>query len=379
MREESIEKIFEKVAEDLNITDTQYETADSKYKELGKFLDKNTPDVKIDLYPQGSFALGTIIKPLDREDEYDLDFVCEYQAYDESAQALKAEVQSLLANYGKCEFTEKRRCWQVIYENCPQFHMDIIPAVYKKEPREHIVITNMKYDGHYEYIGSNPKAYIKWFKDKQKASFQRLCENVRFQAKLQEIKEYKIKTTLQKAIQILKRHRDVMFKDDKNECKPISIIITTMAANMYNHEPRIFETITNFLAGAEEYLRTCKNDEGVYVIENPTFTGGETENFADKWQIHPERETAFFKWINKAKEDFNLEKIKAMSITELGQYLKIILGEKSGIRVFNSLAEEFKKDIENGKYKVDSKTGTISEKGNVTIPTTHHYGKVSKN
>ena len=41
--------------------------------------------------------------------------------------------------------------------------------------------------------------------------------------------------------------------------------------------------------------------------------------------------------------------------------------------------EEFKKDIENGKYKVDSKTGTISEKGNVTIPATHHYGKVSKN
>ena len=29
--------------------------------------------------------------------------------------------------------------------------------------------------------------------------------------------------------------------------------------------------------------------------------------------------------------------------------------------------------------KVDSKTGTISEKGNVVIPTTHHYGKVSKN
>ena len=377
MKEESIEKIFEKVAEDLNITDVQYETAESKYQDIGKFLDKATPGVKIDLYPQGSFALGTIIKPLDREDEYDLDFVCEYQTYGNSAQSLKAEVQSLLAKYGKCEFIEKKRCWQVIYEKCPQFHMDIIPAVYKREHREYINITNKKDDGRYEYIGSNPKAYISWFHEKQKASFQRLRECIRIEDSLQEIKEYKIKTTLQKTIQILKRHRDVMFKDDKNECKPISIIITTMAANMYNHEPKIFETLTNFLSGAEEYLRTCLDNQGKYVIKNPTYTGGDEENFADKWLIHPERKVAFFNWIKKAKEDFNLEKIRAMSITQLGQYLKTILGEKSGIRVFDSLANEFKEEIEKGNYKVDSKTGTISDKGNIVIPPTHHYGKIS--
>jgi hypothetical protein len=36
-----------------------------------------------------------------------------------------------------------------------------------------------------------------------------------------------VKTPLQQAVQILKRHRDMMFADDP-EHKPISVIITTL-------------------------------------------------------------------------------------------------------------------------------------------------------
>ncbi len=375
MKDSAIERILDKIATDLNISDTQYEAVENKYHQMAKHIDKSTPDKKIVLYPQGSFALGTIIKPIDKEDEYDLDFVFEYNTYNSSAENLKSETQSILQNYGKCKINEKRRCWQVTYDDNPQFHMDIIPATTQEK---FINITDKTDDGLYEYIGSNPKAYIDWFKEKQKASYQRIRETLRFQTKIEEIKEYKIKTTLQKSIQILKRHRDMMFKDDVNKCKPISIIITTMAANIYNHETRVIDTLTNFLNEAEEYLRTSINSNNEYVIKNPTYTGGESENFADKWAIHPERKEAFLKWIRKAKNDFNLDTLKAMNNVEMANYLKKILGEKTVIRVFNSIAEETRFEIENDKLKIDSNTGTLSKAGDISIRKTHHYGKVSK-
>ena len=119
-----------------------------------------------------------------------------------------------------------------------------------------------------------------------------------------------------------------------NNCKPISIIITTMAANIYSHETRVIDTLTNFLNEAEEYLRTSINTNNEYVIKNPTYTGGEAENFADKWAIHPERKESFLKWIRKAKNDFNLDNLKAMNNVELANYLKKILGEKNCYKSF---------------------------------------------
>lgn len=375
MKDSEIERVLEKIAYDLNISDAQYEAAQNKYAQMAKHIDKSTADKKIILYPQGSFALGTIIRPIEKEDEYDLDFVFEYNNYNSSASNLKFETQSILQNYGKCKINEKRRCWQVTYDDNPQFHMDIIPAIAQEK---FINITNKIDDGSYEYIGSNPRAYIDWFKKKQEASFQRIREELRFQTKVEEIKEYKIKTTLQKAIQILKRHRDMMFIDDINNCKPISIIITTMAANIYNHETRIVDVLINFLNEAEEYLRTSLNKNNEYVIKNPTYTGGETENFADKWVEHPERKEAFFKWLRQAKKDFNLESLKMLNNVDLAKHFKTILGEKTIIRVFNSIAEETRSGIEGNKLKVDTTTGMISDAGNMTIKSTHHYGTISK-
>ena len=56
-----------------------------------------------------------------------------------------------------------------------------------------------------------------------------------------------IRTPLQRAIQILKRHRDMRFLEHKcEEYKPISIIITTLAASAYQNE-------TDVLLGVEEH------------------------------------------------------------------------------------------------------------------------------
>lgn len=98
------------------------------------------------------------------------------------------------------------------------------------------------------------------------------------------------------AIQILKRHRDNMFS--KRDNKPISIIITTLAAKAYNGETNLFDALDNILMNMHNFIDT--DESGNIIISNPTLP---TENFADKWKDNPEKEFAFTEWLRTAQKD----------------------------------------------------------------------------
>lgn len=381
MNRKDIVDILDKVAEDINITEAMFDSAESEYKNMGAWIDKNTPQYNIDIYPQGSFALGTVVRPIDREDEYDIDLVCEFSKnYGLDAQELKSKVQSIITKYKHCEsITEKRRCWQITYQDSLHFHMDIIPAVFRGN---YIDITDKKDSGNYEYMGSNPKGYSAWFKDKEHAVYLMIRESIMrsrqqtiYDSTIEPIKEYKIRTPLQKAVQLLKRHRDVMFKDDNNNCKPISIIITTMAAQLYKSETNVLDTLITIINASEDFYQSlkCSNE---YYLSNPSYTGPDKENLANKWNEHPERAEAFHKWLQKLRTDFDLEKLQKMSLVELGHYIQVLFGQSTGNRVFNLIAEDIRSGIRDNTYKIDKTAATISKDGTKTIPPTHHHGKV---
>ena len=121
-----IERIYNKIAESVDISEQYFDQATLEYQNMAKWLVKNTPQYEIEIYPQGSFALGTVVQPFDREDEYDLDLVCEYKKdYGFSAKELKTrKVQSIIDQYGRIKTKkEKKRCWQVTYEHNSHFHI----------------------------------------------------------------------------------------------------------------------------------------------------------------------------------------------------------------------------------------------------------------
>ena len=73
------------------------------------------------------------------------------------------------------------------------------------------------------------------------------------EAKVGNVPAYKEKKSpLQRVVQILKRHRDLMFNGD--ESKPISIIITTLAARAYNKETDVLDALVNVVNSMERYI-----------------------------------------------------------------------------------------------------------------------------
>ena len=213
---------------------------------------------------------------------------------------------------------EGNRCWVLPYANEAQFHMDIVPAV-PNSSRQKTLLETAGYDTRWaetaiaitdrrlpnynkqtdQWPRSNPKGYAEWFRLRMGPIFEQrrkfVAEAIR--ASVEDIPDYRVRTPLQSAIMILKRHRDGMFVGRYDE-RPISVIITTLAAHAYNGEERIADALFATLEGMERHIERNGN---VRIIRNPT---DPLENFADKWPLSPEREKAFFEWLAQARRDF---------------------------------------------------------------------------
>lgn len=132
------------------------------------------------------------------------------------------------------------------------------------------------------------------------------------------------KEPLVRIMQILKRHRDIMFGDDKE--KPISIIITTLAALAYQKETEILGGLLSILNRMSDFIGTgydTKSGQAIEIVSNPVIP---TENFADRWSEGDRREK-FYTWLDKAKSDFNYLSLPGSD--NVIEYLSEILGTRA--------------------------------------------------
>lgn len=318
---------LEQLARELDVAPGRYEEAKRRYESVGAWLNRDESTLKeFDpvVYVQGSFRLGTPIRPVNADEHYDIDLVCELTigknavSQKELKRRLGQEIRLYAEHYRMQPPEDARRCWTLQYSDGAQFHLDALPAIPDGAAKRlllerhrlsaewadsAIAITDKKHPG-YEQIQSNwphsnPRGFTSWFRSRMKVSFRKRREAMALEAKasVEDVPTYRVKTPLQQSVQILKHHRDVMFENDCDD-KPISIIITTLAALAYGEQATVAEAIGAILMGMESHIRY--GGDRVYIL-NPA---DPTENFADKWIEKPQRREKFFKWLNRAKSDF---------------------------------------------------------------------------
>ena len=352
------EEALQKAAKKLDISPSKYQQAMERFNSMQSYLLEGEYEGVTDrpeIYLQGSFKLGTEVRPYKdcKDADYDIDIVCRLGHKKEATtpKTVKHQVGDHLKAHGTYEKMledEGKRCWTLNYaeQDGVGFHMDILPSVQESCNtfsqyywyRSAIAMTNKCGDkDSYNWSSSNPKGFAEWFYDKNKAAFedvkqaqkQILFENYRQDGLFFDrdaVPDIHVKTPLQRAIQLLKRHRDIRFCNQQHEkSKPISMVITVLAAQIYQNESTIYETLRNLIEAlsrhAAQMQPTFRFDEamaqsayqlitrtadGKWHIPNPTNHG---ENFADKWHeeengVPHVRAKAFFQWVSWAKEDF---------------------------------------------------------------------------
>ena len=138
-RKNEFSRVLEYLAESLDISESHFKEAEARYQAVGKWLERDDSIVERHnpvIYTQGSFRIGTVIKPITDEEKYDIDLVCELDLTKKqvSQKQLKdlvgIEIKSYArANTMKNPAKEARRCWTLKYADGAQFHMDILPCI----------------------------------------------------------------------------------------------------------------------------------------------------------------------------------------------------------------------------------------------------------
>jgi hypothetical protein len=319
-------RLLQMIVGHLDIPKSLYEKAAARHVNLGEWLQR--PESKVaefdpDVRPQGSFRFGTVIRPLHKDDEYDLDNVCVLNKLgkeDRTQKELKELFGGEVKAYAKAHkmlkpVTEHKRCWRLQYSDEVNFHLDSLPCV----PEEGDVVQRLvslgvdpelagravaitdKRDPNYEMVtsawpSSNPRGFAKWFEERAALGRSRSLSGREVRAMVEEVPPYEWQTTLQQTIQLMKRHRDVLFSDPKvADFAPISMIITNLAARAYGGEAdlrvalgRIVETMTGFIQAERPRVPNPADPE---------------EDYADKWRLEPKLEESFGEWHEALKAD----------------------------------------------------------------------------
>ena len=381
-QKQQINEVLTKSVEEISVSESQYKTLVKSYEAVGTFLAENDAlkAYHPEIHPQGSIRLGTAIKPIAEEDDLDIDLVCEFKNIPSTwtQKNLKDAVGNCFKNSPRYRgMLEKqdggKRCWTLLYQegSNSRYHMDILPAVvadnygmllerfdYKNYGQLAISITDKTWPNfatgtdHSDWPHSNPFGYAKWFESQCWQHIQKaMCESVEAAPKYDASH-----SVLKDAIKILKRHRDLMFDGDDD--KPISIIITTLAAKAYNGETNLYDTLTNIVSIMPNLVEShMEKGRLVKYIPNPVDTA---ENFADKWAKEPRKEEMFYNWTHAVRAE--VERIGNGDLRGLQEGLEALCGERASKRVFEAVGRETKQIRDNGALKVGA-TGVLGSVG----------------
>ena len=363
----NLEELFVNKIRPLDISPSQFKLAKERYEKVAAHLVDDGFDC--DIYPQGSIALGTVVRPYrdDREQSFDIDMICQLnlEKSQTSPRKIREEIGDSLSTHAagmKTPMTIDDRCFTLNYAETAglEFKLDIVPAV----PESHSVIASIIAQGvDYEqakmaiaiieaqpdchedkWIPSNPAGYRAWFEGinepfrimAHEQERKRIFEESRaIYASVQEVPSQLERSVLQRTIQILKRHRDVYYCRAKQaKYRPASAVITTLAAQAATQVPahcsllQCLQHVVGVVVRSEELL--AKTPQELMVTRQATLLlkrsskwelrnpANPDDNLTDSWDSNTAQ--WFFKWLRAVERDF----LNLGNLTDIQQERQIL-------------------------------------------------------
>ncbi len=289
-RATQIDSLLNEMAKDIQLDETRYKKMITSYEAIKKWIDSDEKffkPYKYEVYPHGSVRIFTTVKPIGK-DEFDLDIVIHFKDINLLHSPLKiyTELKRRLSEHEtyKNMLEPKRRVLRLNYSG--DFHMDIISGIQDNAYDENKIRVPDRDLG--RWVSSNPRGYANWFMAKANLAESSLLEKALRAEKIQ-VDNFNNKKPLQRAVQLIKRYRDIYFEID-DSFKTSSIILTTIAGQFYTGEESIFETIDNIINRIRAEFQFPQRLK----ILNPV---NSEEDFTDKWDSEPQYYEAFQKFV----------------------------------------------------------------------------------
>jgi hypothetical protein len=337
---DSLNQLLAKICKALQLSPTQHQSAVDKYEGVGRWLGgpgSSLESSATSIYAQGSMALGTTVKPIE-DTEHDLDLIFEVDRIDLAPAELHRIVEARLQENSSYKERLVRpappRCLRLKYAG--DFHLDIVPA--RRDPARGataIEVPDRKLEC---WVPNNPREYQAWF-ERQSVSLV-VMEKAAIEP-VPALMASEQKPPLKHAVQLMKRHRDIVFGNAIGA--PTSILLTTMSARFYRGDTTVADALVRILAAMEIEIRSSW--PGRILVPNPT-------NIAEDLcgRFSDEQYARFGQWVvafsdkfRKLKEQTGLEKIAAV--------LKELFGETITTNVIKSYVQRLDEARKRGELR----------------------------
>jgi hypothetical protein len=360
--------ILEWAVASLELTAQQRADIEATYHECGDHLSTGLGLVLNlgDIFPQGSMRLGTVIRPFrDITDFFDLDVVFRIALLctTHSSSTLRRDVGVHLRTKYNGAVKPLAKGWRLDFGAEKDYYLDIIPAMDSPAGGNIIAIT----DGN-NWRDSNPRDYAAGFElvaalsprfegDSIVEGVTALANN----ARIEPLPEHtRLKSPLQRIVQITKRHRDYYFNKKTKQAGLItpSIVVTTLLMKAYAGKvharvyPSGFDLLLACVEDMPNHLEAWEDHAGVihYRLSNPSLPA---ENLVEKWNDQRYSE-AFFAW----HRDFVLFLYALLSGEgDQRRLLTETLGKRAVDSAFARQTDNFGLARRHGLLSVDSNVG----------------------
>jgi hypothetical protein len=346
-----IDDILDRMAEEVQLGDSRYDRMKQHYEAVKNWIEKDEKFFKpfaYELYPHGSVRIGTTVKPIGK-DEFDLDIALHIKTNSRQHPPHKIyqELRRRLLEHEKYKniLELKTRCLRLNYYG--DFHMDILPGIQEFEWDDDKLCIPDRDLG--TWVSSNPRGYAKWFKERADSVKISLLEKA-IRAENLPSDSFKHKKPLQRAVQLIKRYRDVYFQKD-DRYKTSSIILTTIAGFYYNGQESIFDTVDDIVNNINQNITLPSRIK----ITNPV---NSQEDFTDKWETEPAYYEAFKRFSVHLFKEWQELKMQHGLLNE-SKVLKGLFGEEVFIKAQKGQTELLENLRSQKAIAVNRNTGNI--------------------
>lgn len=274
------ETILLGICDKLQLSPGLYSLASDRYNTIAKTIQNDAAfsNTTLNIYPHGSFRLKTTVKPLSN-DEFDLDFVAELPTTATmTPQDLYTHIFRILSNDGwhNNMVEKKARCIRINYAN--DFHMDIMPGKLIDPETHEIIVPDRELMGWNHH--SNPIGFSEWFESQaQTRILLEMREFRKSQHSIEKVTDQEVAAQLEplrRAVQLVKRYRDIYC--EKNKAEPVrSIVICTLMGQITSFSGdtlQIIETFCHYVNGL-----ISQNNGKPFEVRNPVVN----ERLTEKW------------------------------------------------------------------------------------------------
>lgn len=358
------------LADDLDPPPERKQAARDRYTDLGEFLTEvaaNHVSRDVNVYPQGSYKLGTTTRdPFTGEFDVDLVIHVDFHKSEITQQNLNDIVGGWLDLYVKSRnlgnnplapsgLEHGSRAWTLVYDD--HFHMDALPvaSAYPGEIPSTAGTPEWLTDkSFWNWLETNPSGLAKWFENLAEPELETRAKVTKVE--IEELPPEQAKSSMRRAIQVLKRHRDHMFEDDADDLAPPSVLTTVLAGLAYQREMPcggdVGDVLRAVVPAMPEFLQ---RKSGELWLPNPTCID---ENYADRYDGRRDKEKALYTWLEQVNRDLeDLDDTKGLDA--LKHRFDHVFGTGYGTRVARKVGEELQARSQAGSL-FTSATGGLS-------------------